>query len=337
MKELKYSCPHCAQKSNRRYNMKVHIARRHIGVGIPICDRNVSHPALVSQYVHYNPSKFYFNNLLRRFLPVSTDVEVRSINPHYSFSDPFQSSLHLWDRMTKCIETSNNFLAKSYASRQKFNSQFPPTNQLNSMQLFDSLRTNHSLNTPLTIVHKYEQTSNTLTIGEEIRGFHVDVCQNCLESYSISVCGGIELTQAELVRRITNSLHHCSNTYSKVSNLSIHDKQIRHINLVYKLQQFILNKVQVWLQGEKPYLRAFKFQAVPAAGCVRFVKSVSDPFGFINRVIENGCTTMEDSELRDFLLLSRYRSTAIYASIRPRYSKEKYSDSCYYGILIARN
>ena len=93
----------------------------------------------------------------------------------------------------------------------------------------------------------------------------------------------------------------------------------------------------VRLQGEKPYLRAFKLQADLPAGCVRFVKPVSDPFDFINRVIENGCTTLEDSELQDFLLLSRYRSTAIYACIRPRYSNEKYPDSCCYGILITRN
>ena len=36
MKSLYYSCPHCDQKSTRRWNLGVHIKRRHGGAGRPI-------------------------------------------------------------------------------------------------------------------------------------------------------------------------------------------------------------------------------------------------------------------------------------------------------------
>lgn len=32
---MKYHCPHCLQESNRKWNMKMHIRRRHDGIGHP--------------------------------------------------------------------------------------------------------------------------------------------------------------------------------------------------------------------------------------------------------------------------------------------------------------
>jgi hypothetical protein len=73
IKQLKYSCPVCKQQSNRRYNMRVHIARRHAVDGVPIPNSDVRQLALGSQSIKDDISKFYYNSLLRRFLPISNN------------------------------------------------------------------------------------------------------------------------------------------------------------------------------------------------------------------------------------------------------------------------
>jgi hypothetical protein len=54
----------------------------------------------------------------------------------------------------------------------------------------------------------------------------------------------------------------------------------------------------------------------PPSGRISLVKPVSNPFGFVNRVIENGYTTLEMSELKDFLLLSNERIKGFLASLK---------------------
>ncbi|HEY7571054.1 MAG TPA: hypothetical protein VH796_06780 [Nitrososphaeraceae archaeon] len=316
--------------------MKVHIARRHVVGGVPIHNRDVRHLPLVSQSFKDDPSKFYYNSLLRRFLPVSSNSGITYPNSDYSFSDPFQSSKNILKSMAKLFEMRNKFLS-FYNATPESALRNSPESHMWPLQLFDTIGANYRPTIPSVIIHKYVPTFDTLITGEEIRGFRVDLCKDCLEIYSISIRGNSEFSFEEIHRRIATSIHHCSNYRSESSTLSTHDKRTRYNNLVGNVQPFLLNKVLDWLQGKKPFLRAFVLQAEHPAGSVRFVKPVGYPFGFINRAIENGYTTLEASELDDFLLLSKYRSTAIYALVNSKPGGKKFHDSCTYGMLITRN
>ncbi len=315
--------------------MRVHIARRHAIGGVPINNRDVRQPALGSQPIKDDISKFYYNSLLRRFLPISNNGGATYPNSHYSYSDPLQSSVNILESITELFEMRNKFL-NFYTSTPESAFRYSSGSQLGSAHLFDTLGANYMQNIPAVITHKYEQTSDTLITEREIQGFRVDVCSNCLELYSISICENTGFTLEEILQQITTSIHHCGNSYSEISILSTHDKQTRYNKLVNMLKPIIMNKVRDWLQGEKACLRAFMLRANPPAGCVRFAKPVEYPFSFVNRAIEIGHTTLEESELNDFLLLSKYRSTGIYAAINSRPGSKKFPDSTTYGILITR-
>lgn len=312
--------------------MKVHIARHHAVGGVPIDNRGTT-PALVSPSFHDDVSKFYYNSLLRRFLPVSSSGAI-SPNPLSSNSDPFQSSINILESVTKLYEMHNE-LHNFYTSTPKSAFQNPSESQLRSAKKFERLGTNYTSPIPSAITHKYEQTADTLT--DEVQGFRVDLCQGCFEIYSISICGNSRFTNEEILRKITTSIHRCGSSNSEVSILSANEKQIRYNKLINNREPFILKKVLDWLQGKRPHLRVFILRSNPLAGCVNFVKPVPYPFGFVNRAIENGHTTLEASELKDFLLLSKFRSTGIYAVINSRPGSKQFPYSCVYGILITRN
>jgi len=158
-----------------------------------------------------------------------------------------------------------------------------------------------------------------------------------LEIYAISICKENEVNYENTIKRIMGSLHECRlEALSQVMNLSLPEKRKEHIRLQGNLRQFIVNKVHAWLHNKKPILTAFKLEANPVRECVHFVRPVEDPFGFIDRVIENGCTPLREGELLDFLMLCKYRSTATYICIDSRCGNPKYQYSCSYGVLVTK-
>ncbi|MGN6633776.1 MAG: hypothetical protein ACTHKP_16305 [Nitrososphaeraceae archaeon] len=66
----KYSCPLCSQESSRRYNMQVHIERKHNGLTVPIDNYKPTgyHSDLVDQKV--SPSRKYYAGNIRRYIAI---------------------------------------------------------------------------------------------------------------------------------------------------------------------------------------------------------------------------------------------------------------------------
>lgn len=227
--------------------MKVHIARHHPVGGVPIYNCDVRQLALGSQSINDDISKFYYNNLLRRFLPISNNSGATYPSSHYSFSDPLQSSVNILESMTKLFEMRNKLL-NFYTSTPKSAFRYSSESQLGSAHLLDTLGSDYMQNIPDVITHNnYEQTPDTPITEREIQGFRVDVCRNCLEIYSISICENTGFTLEEILKQIITSIHHCGNSYSEIRVLSTHDKQTRYNKLVDKLEPIILNKTRDWL------------------------------------------------------------------------------------------
>jgi hypothetical protein len=59
-----YSCPFCIQKSSRRFNMEIHIKRRHGGMNLPLNNRYRVPITMSSGYPSYNPKLNYSSNMV---------------------------------------------------------------------------------------------------------------------------------------------------------------------------------------------------------------------------------------------------------------------------------
>lgn len=256
----------------------------------------------------------------------------------YPASDSFHNSMLIWEKMINLTERSNSFLHYSpYPSSDPSSFHYPPATQYEGLFQSPSTMQNSCLqgDNPAT-VNNYLHTTNKLTFCEDVLGFRMDVCPRCLDLYSISIYEESEVT-LENLKKIRSSIHNCSaEKLSKVMNMSCSKKKTEYMKLEDKLRPCIVNKVRDWLGDKELCLKAFRLQGNPITGCVHFAKTNEGDFGFIGRVIDNGHTTMQDDELIDFLLLSRYRCTVAYISIDSRPGTGKHSNSSQYAIFITK-
>jgi hypothetical protein len=84
----KYRCPSCAQECSRRFNMEMHIKRKHRGIGLPLNNLyGTFHPAVFNN-PHLPRTNSYRSNIM-----VDNQANFDDSRGEYGFSDSFLNHL----------------------------------------------------------------------------------------------------------------------------------------------------------------------------------------------------------------------------------------------------
>lgn len=321
--------------------MKVHIERKHSHTGSLVKNyngygaaSNTFDPGLL---IEYDRSKYYYNNTLRRLLPISgSRIQNTNYSTYYDDSNTLLNWVEAMERMSMLAEKTKR--TYHYPSYNSPSNSTPPSGYY--ITGGPTLQQQHKMHPQMGC----QTTANNGFSGiyksipyEGVHGFCVDACPKCLDIYSIPIYKERGIGLDELMKKMTASLMHKCRTerLSQILSLTPSEKKISYIKLQAEIQPCIIKEVSDWLGTNYACLRSMKLQSNPESGCVHF-KMSNQEFGFILRAIKNEHTILQDDELIDFLLLSRFRCTAAYISIDSEPGASMRSDSSSYILYISR-
>ena len=315
--------------------MRVHIERRHGGVGNPVPNylnvKTFSTAVDQNPFLRDNGSKFYYNNNLRRFLPFSGPIQ----NLNYMFPptefNSFPHSFEAWKTVTDTMDEFMNLSSRLSFGRAQVD--HPLVNDYAGLaQSLNKSQHGHA-RIGRSILNNYR--SNGIDY-EQVLGFHVDACPECLDICSVPIYKENGMDIEEQIKKIRSTKIHCRpESPVRVITLSPSQRHTYFIKLQGEIKFYMINEVHDWLQNCTPYLKSLKLQSTQEYGCINFRESDRD-FGFIGRAIKNGQTALQKEELMDFLLICKFRYTAAYIGIVRNSDCAYHSKPCPYALFICK-
>jgi hypothetical protein len=215
MRKEPYHCPHCYQTCSRHWNMKVHIQRKHGGIGqqpigsvslstspefIPSMSnsdangRDLHHEASLD-YVHL-PSESY-SNILEESTPLPTPASKEkdaSDKLHETIREAIEFKKMLSKQLQSFSPSSSSFLA-----------QLPDTVGL-TMSLFSGIKT---APTPNQVNYNSALQFYNVLISNKDVGFRGHICYNCFECWVDLLYDDSEQIKS-LINSTNSSLHTCN-------------------------------------------------------------------------------------------------------------------------------
>jgi hypothetical protein len=322
--------------------MEVHIQRKHNGSGSLVKNYNgdgaastTSDPGLS---LKDDCSKYYYNNTLRRFMPISGScIQSTNYSTSYNASNQLVNWVEVMERMLTLAEkTKRTFHYPPYHS--PFNCPPPTGDYITGGPTPQEQRYMHTLRScQATANNGYSRIYKSIPY-EEVQGFRVDACPKCLDTYSIPIYKEKGSGPEELIKKMRGgSVHECrTEKLYQILNLTPSQKKTSYIKLQNEIRPCIIKEVGDWLQNNKACLRSVKLQSNPESECVHFRMS-NEEFGFIPRAIKNEQTILQDDELIDFLLVCKFRSTAAYICIDLESGAISHLNSSSYILFINRS
>jgi hypothetical protein len=195
MKRTEYRCPYCDQTSSRKWNIQIHIQRRH--------DNKIVQAQLGSDPLHY-PSSIYAHQKLQ-------DANNSSQNFYYnslSFQAPLQgndSTSKMTDHIRDMHETMYQIAEIKKISNQ-FQTSFGSTDIISTL----SMQQSGNSNTRLEWLKDYASLGmldNMLRNNKNI-GFRGHICNNCLHCWVDPVYSNSEDLKS-LIKSTKPSPHMC--------------------------------------------------------------------------------------------------------------------------------
>lgn len=260
-----WKCASCDQTSSRRWNLEVHIKRKHNGAAGPV--------NLDFNYNTHSPSQIDLGDKVHK-----------NQNPH---------KVHLYGKSfgNSSLKNSFDFIDEAYELVQKFTTvkEFINRNsRLNQPLLSLSLPVG-ATSFPSYIQSDYPTASfpsNDTSIMENIVAFRGYVCMNCVTKYIIPVFWFQE------TGKLVETRHQCQNKADFNSDLH------NIIDLYSGLMKELRDAVNYW-SHYKPILVSEPIPKLQNDSCLSISDYTSD--SWLSRVIDNGETSLNDKELIEFL------------------------------------
>jgi hypothetical protein len=267
-----YSCPFCQQTSSRKWNLQVHLIRKHHGVGSPL-ENNWDER---SSGAHNKYSS-------KRILPFTErQKNIGKTSPASYILKGLHEFLEIESLLDKLIprEGPQPLQMPMYAS--------------NSFPTFEEF---------LDILTSLSFTPKTDPLRQHIMGYECYICSRCLVTSPLSF---IVIKDTGKVFRTEHRCHPVA--IARVEKLTENEKNrtflYQYISSNDTMSRAIKNE---WIDGKSPYLIAKKLQSVPR-NSYDFTSELEHGSEWLNRVTRDEIILLDDEQLAKFLFLSNGNS-----------------------------
>lgn len=275
MNEKNYSCPFCSQTSARKWNIRIHIVRRHHGTGEAI--RIKSREATNSRFSTTDDNvykKYSIPNESYRSRSFARDLEIGT-------NDPLEATNGLLRQVAEHVRLVEE-IAPIPRWHDSFNMSSPisaPPPQLNR-------------GIPDLLCSK-EYTPKTDPFRHRILGYENYMCNQCLVTEPLPFFG-IDGS------RVSRSRHGCNlKRKSKIERLSREEKNKERLNLYFSMPKF--NEIKEgWTDGKSLYLTFFKLSWIPSSS-YEFTFLLEQGCEWLSKAIRGKSICLDDSQLEEFL------------------------------------
>jgi hypothetical protein len=300
-KKMKWKCPSCPQTSARRWNIEVHIKRKHLGHGLPVSDHDAS-VKLQERYSDIGHHSMPYN--------IFRDQDVfDSLWPFTPGKDSFDDLLNGMQSMLYRMSIFNNI------PRRLYNQTLPPVLPRDF---------GHSIYGPPfhNNIGNYIYPSETGLQKENfdgVTGFIGKVCKMCL---TISIIPSLQRGKIE---------HSCnSDRLNEIKHLADDQKKRLSASLEQDLPNLLFRRCKEWA-NDGVYLQA---QAIGSdhISSVRIDIEKIKNNSWIMRAINQYQIPLKDPELLKFLQMVHFQ-TATFVCI---YSSRGTNQTSYYQFAIRR-
>ena len=304
MSNKKYRCPHCEQTSSRRWNLEVHLKRRH---------------QAAEESVRPSPAGFAYNgNRPYRFKPGNKHSRILGRN-NYPFADfnSFRGDGRGADVYSKrdSIDDTIDYLRKAVEIKRltkELNPQYQQPQLL--MPSIDHVSINYN-DEFLKRLDSMTFTPETDPLRDRIIGLRCHICETCLSTVPLPIHGFKESGTT------IPSLHRCnSRRVANLQGLDSLDRRSKVMELYRSSPKTMKEAVQNWwLDGLSPHLIAV---SLVSAGNDKyeFTPQVLKDYRWLSIAIEQEEITLDDNYLGEFMLFTR-GNTFIKFSIREANTK----------------
>jgi hypothetical protein len=296
MGNKKYRCPYCEQTSSRRWNLMVHLERRHQGVGEPVGPSQTG-PA----YDDKSP----YGNEHRGTLPGRLNK-----NEFSSFSRGYGRGENIDNLGNSLDDTAKNLcrIVEIQRLTKELNSQFK---QL-PLHLMPSIN-QASINYPeqfLQILGSMTFKPENDPLRDHIIGLRCLICETCLSTVPLPIHGFKESNM------IVPSLHQCNSMrVASLLGLTGLDRRSKVMELYRSSPETMKKAAQDWwLEGVSPHLIVVPLISA-GKDTYEFTPQLLEDIRWLSTVIEKGKITLDDDCLDEFMSFTK-GNTFIKYSIR---------------------
>ncbi len=271
MKLKKYSCPLCHQTSSRKWNIIIHIARKHPGSG--------AEPVLTTSVREDNSS---FRGKVRNESVCKTSFgrwpkAGDDNNTLDTMNETMSKMIKYWRQLDELVPEPRCF--------DPFNCYVPPSGS----QPFQLGQTHFDWLCSSDFNPKTDPFSH-LTVG-----FESYICSQCLVHMPLSFYG------TRGTNKIIRSYHRCNQKrLSEVECLSEEEKDVER----FKLQIAAPDKMhkaikEWWIKNNSPYLTAMKLRSVPS-NSYDFTSLFTGDYDWLHSAMQGICLRLDDNQFREF-------------------------------------
>jgi hypothetical protein len=309
----KWNCSSCQMSSDRLYNVRRHIQRRHGGMGEPVSYNSRQ------CYKDTNPENFHFPFAYSHHVPSSSLI--RKENSDKNFSDFLEHQI--LQPLRKIVEVKNliSQLSTIQPQQQRIMSGdgvYPTI----ASTTFDTSESNNNLS-------EYSRSEDYVNDYSEIVGYRGHVCEKCtiinidtIFRHNDGESGQIETT------------HTCSSKRLADAQLKLDKDRIIITDLYKKLPEVMKKKVNSWTKNSA-YLVAMEMPPTAALNNCFEINPTDDSHWAV-RAIKDKQTILNDEELSDFLCKVRDSTYAAFKVIAPSSQQQQQQESstrCYLMII----
>jgi hypothetical protein len=276
--EKNYSCPFCPQTSSRKWNLEVHLVRKHHALGEAIkitsstqtnsrfsrraIDENiVGNHAINTPHEQYRPSFF-----------------IRGLNGENN--NPLDMTIEWLGKMSEYCRLVPRPRPDSFNWSSPVMNMFPSQFSQGFLYQLGSM----------------EFTAKTEPIRHMIVGYESYICDRCLVNAPLSFCG---MSGADEVAR---SYHRCNQKRMReIEGLSKQDRDSERFQLYISRPEEIHKAIkELWTEGKSPYLIAVKLSSIPR-NSYDFTSLLGQGYKWLHRAIQGKSIPLDESQLKEFL------------------------------------
>jgi hypothetical protein len=272
LKLKKYSCPLCHQASSRKWNIIIHIARKHPGSNVE--------PILTTSLRETN-SSFVENASDERIYRTSFGPKAgEGNNALDTINETLGKMIKYKRQLVELVPDSMCF--------DPFNHVIPPS-ELQSIQLgqayFDWLCSS-------------EFTPEKDPLRHLTLVFESYICSQCLVHMPLSFYGTRGST------KIIRSYHRCNQSrLGEVKNLSDEEKYVERFILQIATPDKMLKAIKEWwTDNNSPYVIAVKLRSIPT-NSYDFT-NIGGVYDWLHSAMQGVCLLLDDNQLREFLFIT---------------------------------
>ncbi len=298
MSSVKYYCPYCTQTSSRKWNLEVHLQRRHQGMGEPVGSGQVKFAYDWRPHYKADPRK-----------------ERPKMASHYSRR--FDGAIFSYnDEMTTYKGGKRDYLGDILETLHKVTEIKRLTKELSPqyqqpLSWFTPAMNHVPVNYSEGFFEKLESTTftpNTDPLRDYIVGLTCHVCTTCLSTVPLPLYGFKDYG------KIVTSYHECNPLKAASSQRLSAQYKCSALRKLYALSTQTMKKAiqEWWLDGNNLYLVLVPLSTV-AKNSYDYTPRLQGGYQWLSEVIMEERTVLNDKDLDELMLLTRGNTYASFS------------------------